>query len=344
MPSSVGANATYIPDLDDSGRLQIEFSRNPKKFALNKYIKIQPVKRQVGKYLRIDEANHSRIVGGNLDQYIWADGHDRPVINNNGDQFELDEYRTLRRNFGEPLGDLAKEQADWDIGGISTRTMAQKAMTARTMLVHAGLSNAANWPAAHSINVGATVGLGAIDGALSTDPRIKKLFNRIVRQIMLATNSTVRRSDLNFVINPETALIMSETQEVIDVVKQSPDAKSMLTGTVGWTEYMLPEFLYGVRLVVEDAVVTTTPRGAATQTKSWVMGTGIGYMLSRPGALAAENDGPSYSTVTLMVKEDMVVERLRENQHRRSHNNVVDDVGFANTAPIAGMRCTNLHS
>jgi hypothetical protein len=222
--------------------------------------------------------------------------------------------------------------------------MAQKAMTARTMLVHAGLSNAANWPAAHSINVGTTPGLGTIDGALSTDPRIKKLFNRVVRTIMLATNSTVRRSDLNFVINPETALIMSETQEIIDVVKQSPDAKSMLTGTVGWTEYMLPEFLYGIRLVVEDAVVTTTPRGAATQTKQWVMGSGLGYMLSRPGALAAENDGPSYSTVTLMVKEDMKVERLREPQHRRSNNNVVDDVGFANTAPIAGMRCINLHA
>ncbi len=89
--TAVGANSGYIPSLLDSGKLQIEFSRNPEAFALNKYIKIQPVKRQRGKYLRIDESNHARLVGGNLDEYVWPDGADRPLLNNNEDQFALDD-------------------------------------------------------------------------------------------------------------------------------------------------------------------------------------------------------------------------------------------------------------
>lgn len=345
MPvSAVGQTGSFIPDLEDSGRLQIEFSRNPKKFALNRYIKLQPVKRNVGKYLRIDEKNHSRIVGSNLDAFVWPDGGERPIPNNTADQFDLDEYRTIRRAFTDRMGDIAKEQADWNLEGIATRTLAQKAMTARTILVHQGLSNINNWPAAHRIDVGTTVGLGAITSALSTDPRIKKLFNRAVRQIMLATNSTVRREDLRFVINPETALVMSETQEVIDVIKQSPDAMSMLQGTVGWTEYMLPKYLYGIELVVEDATVTTTPRQAATQTTNWVMGSAIGYFMSRPGGILSANEGPSYSTCTLMVREDMKVEKMREPIHRRTISSVVDDTGYAATAPISGIYCTNLYS
>lgn len=343
-PVSVGANSGYIPSLVDSGKLQIEFSRNVNKFALNKYIKIQPVKRQRGKYLRIDETNHARLVGGNLDEYIWPDGTDRPVLNNNGDQFSLEDYQTIRRNFGERLGDLAVEQADWDIEAIQMRTQAQKAMTARTLLAQRGLKEPTNWSSTHILDVGLAAGLGPWTGALSTEPRIKKTLNRCVRQIMLATNSTVRRDDLNLVINPSTALIISETQEIIDVIKQSPDARNMLTGKVGYNEYLLPEILYGIRLVVEDAVMVTTPRGAPTPTRNWVMDDAIGFLISRPGGLTSQNDGPNYSTATLLVKEDMTVEKKKDTEHRRSSINVVDDIGYANTAPISGMFLQNLYT
>lgn len=345
MPvSAVGQSASFIPDLDDSGRLQIEFSRNPKRFALNRYIKLQPVKRNVGKYLRVDEKNHSRLVGANLDAYVWADGDECPIPNDTADQYDLDEYRTIRRVFSNREGDLAREQADWNMGAVQMRTQAQKAMTARTLLVHQGLANINNWPAAHRIDVGTTSGLGHLTGALSTEPRIKRLFARATERIMLATNSVVRREDLRFVINPETARIMADTQEIIDVIKQSPNAFDMLTGQTGFTEWQLPKYLYGVELVVEDAVITTTPRQAATQTSTWVMGSAIGYFMSRPGGLASPNEGPSYSTCTLMVKEDMKVEKLRDTINRRTLERVVDDTGYASTAPISGVYCTNLYS
>lgn len=345
VASSVGPNSGFIPVLADSGRLQIEFSRNKDSFPLNKYIKTQPVKRQRGRYLRIDQGNHSRLVGGNLNQFFWNDSDDRPVMNNNGDQFQLEDFQTNRRNFGDRVGEIAKESADWDLEAILMRTLAQKAMTARTKLVHDGLSAAATFPTANKLDVGLAAGLGAWSGALSTDPRIKKTLNRVVKQIMLATNSTVRRGDLQLVINPTTAQIMSETQEIIDVIKQSPSAMTMLTnGGSGWTEWLLPSQIYGVNIVVEDTVITTSPRGASTLAQSFVMGDGIAYVMARPGELESKNDGPNYSTVTLMVKTDLVVEKFNDPKHKRSEINVVDDTGFASTAPISGFALTNLYS
>ena len=344
VASSVGPNSGFIPVLADSGRLQIEFSRNKDSFPLNRYIKTQPVKRQRGRYLRIDQGNHSRLVGGNLNQFFWNDSDDRPVMNNNGDQFQLEDFQTNRRNFGDRVGEIAKESADWDLEAILMRTLAQKAMTARTKLVHDGLSAASTFPTANKLDVGLAVGLGAWSGALTTDPRIKNTLNRAVKQIMLATNSTVRRGDLQLVINPTTAQIMSTTQEIIDLIKQSPAAMGMLTNGSGWTEWLLPSQIYGINIVVEDTVITTSPRGASTLAQSFVMPDSVAYLMARPGELESKNDGPNYSTVTLMVKTDLVVEKFNDPKNKRTEINVVDDTGFASTAPISGMALTNLYT
>lgn len=343
VASSVGPNSGFIPVLADSGRLQIEFSRNKDSFPLNKYIKTQLVKKQRGRYLRIDQGNHSRLVGGNLNQFFWNDSDDRPVMNNNGDQFQLEDYQTNRRNFGDRVGEIAKESADWDLEAILMRTLAQKAMTARTRLVHDGLAAAATFPAANKLDVGLAAGLGVWSGALSTDPRIKNTLNRAVKQIMLATNSTVRRGSLQLVINPTTAQVMSSTQEIIDFIKQSPAAMGVLQNNNGWTEWLLPSQIYGVNIVVEDAVITTSPRGAATTVQSFVMPDGVAYLMARPGELESKNDGPNYSTVTLMVKTDLVVEKFNDPKNKRTEINVVDDTGFAATAPISGMAFSNLY-
>lgn len=342
--TSVGQGNTYVKDFRSTGKLQIEFSRNAKDFSLPNYIQIKKVDKDSGYYLRIDQRNHSRIVGGNLDEYVWADAADRPVLNNNGDEYQFEDYKTIRRNFGQRLGDKATKQADWDVEGGQERTQAQKAMTARTKLVHAALATSGNWDATHRVDVTAISGSGQWSGALSTAPYIKKTLSYGVKKIMLDTGSTVRRGDLILVINPTTALMMSETQELIDHIKQSPAAFDQVrNGSGRWTEWLLPDQIYGIPIVVEDAVITTTPRGAATQTSSFVMGDGICYLLSRPGGLESKGGGPSYSTVTLFAYEDMTVEKTREVEHRRGTVCVVDDIGVGMTAPIAGMSIYNLY-
>jgi hypothetical protein len=45
-----------------------------------------------------------------------------------------------------------------------------------------------------------------------------------------------------------------------------------------------------------------------------------------------------------MVQEDRKVEKMREPINRRTIERVVDDTGYAATAPISGVYCTNLYA
>lgn len=333
----VGANNTYIPTNDS--RLVIEFSRNPKDFALPNYVQIRPVSKQRGYYLAINVNQAGRLVGGDLNEFVWPDGHPRPRMRQNGQEFNFRDYQTIRRNFGQPIGDLAREQADWDVEDTQEAIQAQKAMTARTKLVHDALATQANWDSVHWSAVTSIPGVsGTWDAALSTAPFIKKSINYGVKRIAKSTLGKVKKKDLRLVINPTTALAISETQELIDVIKQSPDAYGQVTQGEGkWSEYGLPNRLYGVEIVVEDAVMVTTAVGAATQTQDFVMADGCAYLMSRIGGLTARGGGPSFSTVTLLAKEEMTITRDQQVRDRFVDIDVVDDVGVALTAPSAGF-------
>jgi hypothetical protein len=338
MPSplvQVGNNNTYIAT-NDSG-LVIEFSRNPNEFALPNYVQIRPVSRQRGVYLRIDAREASRIVGGNLNDFVWPDGQARPKPRNNGQEFNFQPYQTIRRNFGQPVGNIAKEEADWDVMDTQEAIQAQKAMTARTRLVHDALSVQANWDATNWSNVASIPGAGLWDGALSTNQFIKRSINHGVNVIMKATNSKVKRSDLVLVINPDLANIISTTQEIIDFIKQSPEAAIVQRGEGRWANWGLPERLYGVKLMVEETTITTTPKGAATQTTDFVMPYTSAYLLARVGGIAARGGGPSFTTCTLLAKEEMTIERKQQQYDRYEDIDVVDDVGVALTAPASGF-------
>lgn len=338
-PVQIGQDNTYVKDHAASGRLTIEFSRNPKEFPLVNYIQIRPVTKQSGYYLRIDQRQAGRLIGGEITDFVWPDGNPRPQPRQNGMEFNFEDYFCTRRNFGQPIGDLAREQADFSVEDTQEGIQAQQAMTARTKLVHDALDLSGNWDAAHYKVVTTISGVsGTWDAALSTNLYIKKSINYGVLQIMKSTLSKVRKKDLILVMNPTTAVAISETQEIVDHVKQSPEAYGQLQGNSGkWSEYGLPDRLYGIPIFVEDAVMVTTPKGASTQTESFVMGDGKVYLLSRPGGLVSKGGGPSFSTVTLFAKEEMTVQRKHDEYNRLVNIDVVDHVGVGLTAPAAGF-------
>jgi hypothetical protein len=55
-----GGNNTFVKDLDASGRLITEFSRNPDEFALNSYIQLSNVQKAAGYYLKITPEEAAR--------------------------------------------------------------------------------------------------------------------------------------------------------------------------------------------------------------------------------------------------------------------------------------------
>lgn len=340
--TAVGQSNTYVKDHNATSRMITGFSRSPSAFRLNQYGQIKPVKKDSGYYLQVDQFNASRIVGSNIDDFVWVDGRPAPILNDNGLEFRYVDYRTQRRAASQQFGTKALDLADWDIETIQADQLAQKMMTIRTVQAHSVLSTAGNWDASHRRDVTTIAGAGQWVSATSANTFIKKSLNEGVRQIMVDTNSVVRRKDLILVINPTTAMMMASTQEVVDHIKQSPFAYANLSQNESqWGEFGLPDKLYGIQIVVEDATINTAAKGVAASS-NFIMGGSIAYLLSRPGGLIAPSSGPSYATLTTFAYEEMTVETKKDTDNRLVTMRVTDDMTNVLTAPAAGYAFLNL--
>lgn len=340
-----GGNNTFVKDLDASGRLITEYSRNPDEFALNSYIQLSNVQKAAGYYLKITPEEAARVLNANLAEFVWPDGAPRPSRNNGTETFTFAGYETERYDYDFTIGRKASEQADWNIIESHSRIKAQQAMTARTLSVHGLLEAAGSWAAGHSIDVTAIPGnSGNWDQSTSARQDIKRSLAYAVEKVMLATLSVVRRKDLQLVLSPDAAHAMSESQEIVEHIKSSPDAYSQVVGDAGkWGEYQLPDRLYGIDIVVEDAVRVSSQRGA-TLASSFIQNNDYAYLLARPGSLVAESGGPSFSTVHLFLFEDMTVWTNDNENDRRTEGHVVDDFDVVGTAPASGFRFENILS
>jgi hypothetical protein len=105
-----------------------------------------------------------------------------------------------------------------------------------------------------------------------------------------------------------------------------------------WSQYGLPDKLYGYSVVVEDTVKVTSRRGASSATRDFVATAGRAYLLARPGSLVAPaGDGPNFSTICAFLYEEMTVEEFRDAKNRRLEGHVVDDFGMVVTASASGF-------
>lgn len=340
-PVYPGGSNGYIPNHRATNSLVIGFSRNVKQFPLNNYIQLKPVDQDQGKYLRVTAEEAGRILDADLSEFIWGDGADRPQNNDGTELFNFLDYRTQRYNFGYKLGYKFKNQAEWDAGKTHQQIKAQQCMTGRTNRVHAVLASNASWEAGHRKDVSTISGnTGTWDASTSARQDIKRSLNTAAEQILKSTLSVVRKEDLRLVLNPTSAHRISECQEIVDHIKGSPEAYSQVKGGMGkWSQWGLPDSIYGFEIVVEDTVKVTSRRGAATATRNWVMGDGIAYMLARPGSLVAPSgDGPNFSTIMLFVYEEMSVEEFDDEKNRRLEGHVVDDYTPVQTASVSGYK------
>lgn len=354
MPQSFTSNAgtnvlpgqsnTYIRNHEATDKLVIHYSRDPKKFPLNRYIQMKEVSKDSGYYLQITAEEAGRIVGGNLNEFVWPDGADRPVRNAGWEQFRYEDYRTQRFDFDYTIGYKSEKQADWDIRATGAATKAQQAMTARTKAVHVVLAATGNWDATHVKDVSTITG-NTGSWELSTTQRsdIKRSLNFASNLIRRDTLAVVRKEDMMLVMGPVTAQRVGESQEIRDYIKGSEDAWKEVVNQEGrYSEYGLPNSIYGYEVVVEDSVVVTSARGA-TVVRADVIADGTVYMLARPGGLVATvESGPSWSTCMLFMYEEMTVETFDSDEDRRTCGHVVEDFAPVMTSPVSGFYFTGV--
>ena len=139
----------------------------------------------------------------------------------------------------------------------------------------------------------------------------------------------------------ETAL--SESQEIVDYIKASPDALRQVEGKLGGGMYGLPDKLYGIPIVVEDCTVVTSPKGAP-RTVDFAFPTGTCAIVSRPGGLVGASGGPNFSTMVLFAKEEMTTESFDSPKDRYTQLSVTEDYVAELVAPVSGVLLTNLLS
>jgi len=333
-----GAYNTYVQSPDATGNLIITFSRDPSRFALPRYAQYRPVSKSTGLYLRIRADECARILNADLREYVWPDGADAPV-QARAEEFRYEQYRATRYAYPMQLGNLAREEADWDIEGIHKAFNAQKAMTARTYNVVNELQTVANWDSTHVAWPHEYSDVYSWEASTTTELAIKKGIQYAVERILKSTRSVVKVDDLQLVMSPTTARKIAVSQEITEYVKQQPSAPEIIEGTKwGMDMFGLPARLYGLPVVLEETVRVTTHQGATTQTDEFVLSEGNAFVLARPGGIeAVAGGGPSFSTVTIFFKEEMTVEAKVDVDNRRWNTRVVDHFDAVMTAPVSGF-------
>lgn len=334
---------TFVLDHEASGKLRVDFSRNPNRFAVNRYAQVVPCKKTAGYYLRMTLEEAGRIINGDLAEFAWPDGADAPEDVDGTESFDFLPFRCERVKYGFRLGDLAAEQADWDINDNHMAIKAQQAMTGRTVKVVTAMTTSGNYDSTHVSDVASISGnTGKWSASTTARQDIKRSLNTAANLIMKDTLGAIDQPHemLKLVINPTLAQAMSQCQEVVDHIKGSPDALAQVRGELPGKNaiFGLPNRLYGFEIEVENAVRVTSRKGA-TKASSYVLSDSKAVMVSRVGGLVGNYGGPSFSTVTVFVyeKDDMTVERLHDVNDRLTRGRVVDNFQAVVTAPVSGF-------
>lgn len=335
FPSSTNV---YVPDTEATGNLRVEFSRNKDKFPINQYLKLVPVTKQVGMYWEATVEEAGRILSDNFT--AWPDGAPRPMGAGNTESFKLKDYRAERHAFDTYLGEMTIDQAAWDITAQHLRILSQRCMTRRTRKALTLLTDTNSWASTHTSTVASIAGSSETWAtATSANKNIMKSIHYALNVIEADTLSAVDVNDFVLVVSPALAMKMAASGEIADYLKSSPFSSPALKGDwAGPDTRGLPERLYGVKVVIENSAQTTSRRGA-TAAKSYILGNASAVLMARPGSLEGV-EGPSFSTLSAFVYEDMVVEKLADTINRRTLLSVVDTLDMQMTAAVSGYLFT----
>lgn len=335
-------NNTFVPDHEASGKMVVDFSRNPDKFALNNYAQVVPTKKTTGLYLNMTVEEAGRLLSSEGEEFFWADGADAPNGVEGMESFEFLPYLCKRRAYAARIGDMAAEQASWDIIAKHSAIKAQQAMTTRTSSAVTAMVNTSNYPSANTATTTAAGG-GTWDAATTANLFIKKSIDYAVNIIIQSTLGQVDQSDLVLVVNPTLAKEMAESQEMADYLKGSPAALAYIKGELAGDNkrnrrFGLPEMYAGVKIEVEDAVKVTSKKGA-TRATSYVMPSDKPCIVSRPGGLVGVAGAPSFSTLSVFVWEgnELLVETKYDSDNKRTVARVIDTFHAVVTAGAAGF-------
>lgn len=333
----------FIRNHDASNKMVVDYARNVNKFAVNQYTQLVPVKQVAGYYQVMTVEEAGRIIYGDGRNFVWYDGSEAPLGYDGTESFNFNPFKCLRYCFPFVLGDLTIDQATWNILAQNSSIKARQAMTFRTQAAVTQLTNTGNYSSSHVIDV-TTVSGNNGNWAQSTTARqdIKRSLETAAETILDDTLAAIDLDDLMLVISSGLAAALTQTQEIVDYIKHSPDALAQVRGELPGknTIYGLPDKLYGFPIVVEKTRKVTSRKGA-TRAVSSILPKATPFMVARPGGLVGVADSPNFSTCVGFFFEEMTVESLRDQNNRRTLGRVVENFTYNVVAPASGVLFQN---
>lgn len=338
-----GGSNTYIPSWEATG-LVIKYTRDPSYFRINKYTKELKVPRDNGYYLTLDGDQPYRVVS--INDYLWEDTADAPGGRQERQAFGFQPYRTARYCFPFHLGRKSVVQAEWPILAEHAAMAACKAMTVRTLLSTTLATTAANWTGTWGTNTSAVTGVWSTSS--ETDLFIQTDINSAMIAVEQASGGIVTDEEaLTIIMNPVRARSIARAPEYRNYIKGSPDALAAITDQRNPNRrYGLAPYLYGLELVVENAVVVSTPKSGnvaspPSQTRAYIWPNASVAITSRPrGIVQSDEQTLDFSTFAFRFYEQMTTEQKSDPDNRREVGRVVEDYVVIMQAPQTGYLFT----
>jgi hypothetical protein len=362
--TQVGGSDAYIPAFDgeSTANLIFEYSRNPKSWKLNQFSELRPVTQDRGNFCLIEPEQAARVIYDDGREFAWPPGADRPTGTDNQERFQFSPYHTQRRAHSVPLDNRAIEMSAWPVAQVELRAKMHQLMTARTRLAIKRLNTAFTGSPQTSTVAAITGSTNTWDKGTPLLPYIKIALQYVEIAINQATLGVVNPEDLVMVISPDTATAMSQSAEIQGLLSNSVYAYPLLTGTLpGMTErnWSLPPMLYNTRIAVENTVVVTSLRGAATVTRQYAVSKGTVFILTRkenelvnPTILEVEKGNlkmtdremqavPVNSTLVGFFKEEATTENFSDPKNRKTEISIATDYDFITCQPLSGFMLTS---
>lgn len=340
LGAQVGSYGSFIPLFEASGKLHIQFTRNPDSYPLNKYSGMQVVPQPRGNYLYLPPEDATRV---RLD-YEWPLNQPRPKNNGGLPQFEVREFSTKRYSTDTALSTHNLEWTNWDLQNTIVGRLARQLAVNRTIKTIEVMTTTANYPSANVTTSAAILGSGngVVYSGTTADPRFFKILQRASRTILAATDGTVgRMEDLTVVMSYNTASKLAESREIREYLMQSPFASGMITGDAnGLMERGnagLPAKLYKSNIVVEDTFANVGNPDRTSDVSTIRFNDDYLWIGVRSGDLTKEyNSGGTFDTLTQFVYQDMQAGTFIDDYNKLSMFTVEDWFDVKVTAGVTG--------
>lgn len=286
---------TYIPMAEEA--LQANFSNNPTDFAVNRYVTVAKVQHP-SHYDTVHSPDDAiRRLYTSSEDLLWADGSEAPrrFVKRHNNTL----YTAKRWAVGFTIGDVASENATWDVIADHASAAAEALMVNRTSQALTALTTTGNWSG--NTATASSLGGGQWDSSSATQLYIQKAIQGATRAIEKSSNRTANPDNLVLIVSPLVAHTISQTAEFRSYLGNSPFAKEFIQGN-GW-QYGLGVKLYGIDVVVENAVKNTNADNLTPST-DYVLGDSA-ILVQRPGSL----QGPlnTMSTCTFGMYKDLSI-------------------------------------